>query len=841
MRQPPAKKKPVPDLDPEFLELAKPSPAAQPAGDLDPEFLELAKPTQRPIDFAEQEARGVERAAKTMATPGVRRAAAQGLPFVGTFSDEAEAFIRSLRSGRPMSQELQTIRQEMQQFSQERPALAYGAEIGTGLLTGGAAGFAARKAGPAVLQRMLGSEVIQGGLAGAGAAEGGPAARIVGGLTGMAGGAAVKSMLTPSTRIAERDLPRDITAATAGMGQNIRVGAMESLRNRMASAGQRAMRSVSDVLAKEPSVFGVPVPGARTIARAIEPTDVTKAERVMSELFPQSVPITALEQQAARAQAAATQLGEQAALAKEAVEVSKGTTAARGKQLVVRAEEKAANTMQRLRAEAEQLVGPLRTPQESAAALRDATRKRQVQNGEASYAIVEAMKPGEQYPKGIYQRIKGDKKLADEFADAVDARRNEMLTERLGAEGVDVMAGVKPPRLKTYKTGRMIQTADGGLVEETVPRIDLKILDQMRQNVLDKMDSFLDNANTGVSRKEGRRLLEQITALENDFLKTVPAEQRQALINARQPYAEEFTKLQMLADGQNIRRFALGAKEEILGAGKNDLRELLDDVSALEQKGTPAAKEAVAHFRVGVRQAIADMMDASPDDASAVIKKLVGTAQERMRIQKIFSPEEIKRFQQYLPERVTQAGEAAAGPTRQAAAALQARAAMGGGRRTQALQAEAERLAADLAEQQTRAGQLQALTGAAQQFRAGLQPTVAGREAAEGLANVILPTMPATGQRALRSYGGSAIRRELEGLTLEQAQERVRQMQQSPAARALLGAELKELERGITPRPRVVRPTLARFAGGRLGGLGGATAEFFTPGTVSPDTGVVRR
>jgi hypothetical protein len=45
MRQPPPKKKTVSGLDPEFLELAKPSSSVQSAEDIDPEFFELAKPT----------------------------------------------------------------------------------------------------------------------------------------------------------------------------------------------------------------------------------------------------------------------------------------------------------------------------------------------------------------------------------------------------------------------------------------------------------------------------------------------------------------------------------------------------------------------------------------------------------------------------------------------------------------------------------------------------------------------------------------------------------------------------------------------------------------------------
>lgn len=780
----------------------------------------------KPIDFAEQEAKEIERAASGKGKQ-VARSIAQGLPFVGTFSDEAEAFVRSLRSGRPMPQELQAIRQKMQQFRQENPALAYTAELGTGLMTGGALAAGAKKAGATALQRIVQSPVIQGGFSGLGSAEGGMASRAVGGATGMAAGALIQSMLTPSTRIAGRDLPRDIAGAVGGMGQNVRIGALESLRNRAATMVPTALRSVSDVLAKRPSNL------AQSTARLLEPTDVVKANRVASELFPQSMPIAVLEEQARLASASAGNIAEEATQAGRKVAESVKRTAERGTALNARAEQKAATTLQQLKAKAEELVGPLRTPEESAAALRDATRKIQQEEAQKSYAVVNQMRAGETYPRGVYQRINSDKALKGEFVKAVQGRQTEMMSERLGQEGVDVMTGVKVPKLETYKTGRMIRTAGGEAVEETVPRIDLQMIDKMRRNVLDGMDSYLDNANTGISRAEGTRLLKQIDGLENDFYKTVPPVQREAMIAARKPTAEKFTSLRMLADGQNILRFSLGAKEEILGAGKTDLRELLDEVSAMEKLGTPAAKEAVAHFRVGVRQAIADMVESSPDDAIGVIKKLVGTAQDRMRVQKIFSPEEIAQFQQYMPERMAQRAEAAAGPTRKAAEALQRRAEREGGKRTGILKSKADQLAVDLMAQQDRAEQLKALAVAAQQFRAGLQPTTVGRETSEGLATVLFPKMGLPTQKTLQTYGGSAIRRELEGLTLEQAQQRLRQMQQSPAARALLGAEMAKLERAITPRPSVIRPTLGRFTGGTLGR---SVTGFFAPGATSPDT-----
>lgn len=788
----------------------------------------------RPVDMAEEEARSAERAARSpTAVRDVVRASLQGLPFVGTFSEEAEAAV----TGKPLAQ----IRQEMAEARARSGGGMFMAELGTGLLTGGAATAGAKRIGSAGLRRALESGLLQGAAAGAGSAEGGPMSRIVGGAIGAAGGELASKVLTPTPRITSRDVPRDVAGATAGMGQSTRLAALASLRNRIAGAGTTAQRFASDVLTTQGAQRTGRVGRALEAAgRAIEPVDAVKAERSLARIFPGSVPMAALEEQAGRAKVSAKGLEEQVTAARAAVQESAAKTKARADQLLQESQQRAETTLQQLQAEAENLVGPLRNPKESASALRQATRERQEAAANASYPVVAAMRPNPVYPKAIYQRINADRGLRADFAEVVAEKRRDLLSKRLNAPDVDPMTGVPGVRMPTYKTGRMVRNpATGEVIEETVPQLDLDMLDRMRRKTLDKMDQFLSNSNTGISRSEGNRRLAQIKKLEEDFYKTVPAEQREAMIAARQPYAQEFDNLQALADGQNIFRFTVGAKEQVLGAGKNDLRELLQEFSEVRRQaasaGTQEARQAaaarLAHFEVGVRQAIADMAASTSDDALAVIQRLVGTTEARMRSGTVFSPKFMEQMQALLPEQAQRTAAAFAGPTARKAALLAERAKVGGGKRTQALQQEAERLATALTQQQGRAESLDRLTAAAGRLRSAVETTPTGREAAEGFLNVDLPLLGNRGQQALRQYAEGLVKRQMQGLTLEQARQRLAQYRNNPALRALLETELEAMERSITPGPRIVRPELARLVGGRAGGLAGA---FFSPGQGLP-------
>lgn len=109
----------------------------------------------------------------------IGRAFAQGVTF-GT-SDEIEAFVQKLRTGKPYKQAVKEIRSEIAAFRRDEPLLAYPAEIVGSLPTGALAG--ARLAAKGI--GAVGQGAILGGAYGAGSGED----TVSGRLTGAGGGA----------------------------------------------------------------------------------------------------------------------------------------------------------------------------------------------------------------------------------------------------------------------------------------------------------------------------------------------------------------------------------------------------------------------------------------------------------------------------------------------------------------------------------------------------------------------------------------------------------------------------------------------------------------------------
>jgi len=119
----------------------------------------------------------------------VGRAFAQGVTF-GT-SDEIEAFITKLRTGKPYREAVKEIRQEIAQFREDEPLIAYPSEIIGSLPSGilGGARLAARGIG------AVGQGAILGGAYGAGTGEDTVSGRLTGAGGGaLVGGAAAKAI-----------------------------------------------------------------------------------------------------------------------------------------------------------------------------------------------------------------------------------------------------------------------------------------------------------------------------------------------------------------------------------------------------------------------------------------------------------------------------------------------------------------------------------------------------------------------------------------------------------------------------------------------------------------------
>ena len=86
---------------------------------------------------------------------GVARSAAQGLPVIGSYADEAEAYVRSLAGDKSYDEYLKNARESYEGAKRNIPEWAYPAEIGTGIA--GEAGLAALTGGASLHPAVQGA------------------------------------------------------------------------------------------------------------------------------------------------------------------------------------------------------------------------------------------------------------------------------------------------------------------------------------------------------------------------------------------------------------------------------------------------------------------------------------------------------------------------------------------------------------------------------------------------------------------------------------------------------------------------------------------------------------
>ena len=86
---------------------------------------------------------------------GVARSAAQGLPVIGSYADEAEAYVRSLAGDKSYDEYLKNARESYEGAKENIPEWAYPAEIGTSIL--GEAGLAALTGGASLHPAVQGA------------------------------------------------------------------------------------------------------------------------------------------------------------------------------------------------------------------------------------------------------------------------------------------------------------------------------------------------------------------------------------------------------------------------------------------------------------------------------------------------------------------------------------------------------------------------------------------------------------------------------------------------------------------------------------------------------------
>ena len=194
---------------------------------------------------------------------GLARAAAQGLSF--GWGDEVEAYFRSLAGDETYDEEVASIRNEIDQFRDERPVTAYGTEIaasllptilsfgGAGALTGGRLAALGAK----VAANPLKAGALSGAVYGAGAADGDIQSRLVSGGIGAATGGALSKLAPKATESAKRLIKKGVPL-TLGQAIGGGIGRLEEGMSSIPLAGvtvanarNRARTAFNNVVAEE--------------------------------------------------------------------------------------------------------------------------------------------------------------------------------------------------------------------------------------------------------------------------------------------------------------------------------------------------------------------------------------------------------------------------------------------------------------------------------------------------------------------------------------------------------------------------------------------------------------
>ena len=179
---------------------------------------------------------------------GVSRSLGQGLLF--GFADEAEAFARSLVGTEDYQTNLEKVRSELDEFREQAPIAAYGAEILGSIPTAlGGAGLLAR----AGLKGAGKVGAIESGIYGVGAGEGAED-RIQSGLVGAAAGGAI-------TKTASKLLPIKSKTAKDLQKKGIPLTPGQSLKD-AGNIGSDLISALEDLSTSYPGV-GVPIQAKR--------------------------------------------------------------------------------------------------------------------------------------------------------------------------------------------------------------------------------------------------------------------------------------------------------------------------------------------------------------------------------------------------------------------------------------------------------------------------------------------------------------------------------------------------------------------------------------------------
>jgi hypothetical protein len=645
-------------------------------------------------------------------------------------------------------------------------------------------------------------------------------------------------------RVAAEELPGSVTGPTVASMESGAAAAQTRLNEARTAAQQaklasqqagaartQAQREARDQMRQvraEESALGA-LTGQR--AEAVRGMGATRSERLTA---------------AAREAAAGAKATRQA-----------GTQAVREAERGIRQEAKdaAEQALAEVQEEASAAIGALRGRQPRGAARRaqETIRQKQLAEGKRHYQAVEDFgAPPEPDPE-VYREVLADANLRNAYDDALS-----FITKT--ARNVEPGAPIRQTPLRTIQINGV----------ET-PEITLEVMDEMRRRVM--APQVRKGANVvGLSRSEKNRAIETINRLEDRYLAGFGSgEAAETLRTARSAYRQKFQVLEALQDGLNLGTVKAGKASGLLTQSRKELDEVAKRVAEMSPKEQTA-------FRVGAREWFDRLAQEAPDDALKLARKFSSEASQR-RLALAYGDEAVETLRAFTPKSVGARQQAAAAQAReegqqlarsiaarteQAAAPLESRAA-----RAMRLAGEAKAAKAGRAEQlvgqrqaeatqrieATRRATGESVRTAREQARAAsddaarlaseltqakiaqsqakqlpfgdLGKALGGSTQQQTFLQRLLPQMsPAQQQQAIEVLGSNA-QRELQdmarkGATPAQIMQRVQELQQNDAIRALFSGQVDRFGRQLNPSmgtrlPQAVRPALTGMLARTLG------------------------
>lgn len=592
------------------------------------------------------------------------------------------------------------------------------------------------------------------------------------GALGFAGSVAGEKVMAGLGRVGRR-------AAESGVGQSI----------------VRGRRTATDFL-RSPEVQATVagLPGVRTAAnlaaRVLDPIDAARVQRTASgQLRPSGETVGMAEEQATQAgrrfQESLRQAQEEAGsvrrLAREQARAVQTSEVQSGNAAIRAARDEAEAIIERANA---RLAEAIPTGEVSGSnALRETIRAEQLAAGRESYTQAYAL-AGQVPPYRVAGALKSAIETNPVVRRAYTAVRNA--SRDVAEEFPELsVSGSRPLE-------RMTEAVEGMQALPAFPNgvPSLEALDRMRQEVSAYVMSRA--GGEGISRQQAREAWQAISQVEDAYLNAIPREASEALRASRAQYRQYFERLEALADGRNLSSFGAGKKEGAVTASRVSLDEL-------ERRMTLWSPDAQEAFKVGAKQWVNDQI-ARGANPLQLARQFAGT------------PEKARRARLALGDETVNQLELALGGVRGAVREARASVRLPSGETVkEAAQANVGRARALGREQIDEASQLaQDIMGRAEAGRPMVErlrgevdilrrarDAYNNPEEAMTFMQTVWPALsPAMQQRVSGSVGTSLVAR-LQGKTVPQAQAILQEVQQNPAARAMLGDALRNAELSV--------------------------------------------